>query len=117
MTVRRVPGKEPGANRFAFLVKSCSDDITASIAVRRKSTRASSSWDGSELMAAQSWVQFFSSDWRSGCLVLSLEEEGLYIRSCNFTWDTGEPLPNDAAWPRACSACRCSSTSRSWARS
>lgn len=46
-------------------------------------------------MAAQNWVPFFHSDWRSGCLVLNLEEEGLYIRSCNFTWDTGEPLPCD----------------------
>lgn len=43
------------------------------------------------------YARFFPSDWRSGCFTLNLEEEGLYIRSCAWMYDTGQPIPgNDA---------------------
>ena len=43
------------------------------------------------------YARFFPSDWRSGCFTLNLEEEGLYIRSCAWMYDTGQSLPgNDA---------------------
>lgn len=41
------------------------------------------------------FARFFPSDWRTGCLTLNLEEEGLYIRVCMFHYDTGKPLPDD----------------------
>lgn len=43
------------------------------------------------------FARFFPSDWRTGCLVLNLEEEGLYIRVCMFHYDTGKALPDDYA--------------------
>lgn len=43
------------------------------------------------------YAQFFPSDWRSGCIMLNLEEEGLYIRCCAWMYDTGQAIPgNDA---------------------
>lgn len=43
------------------------------------------------------YARFFPSDWRSGCFNLNLEEEGLYIRSCAWMYDTGQAIPgNDA---------------------
>jgi uncharacterized protein YdaU (DUF1376 family) len=45
------------------------------------------------------FTKFFPSDWRTGCLVLNLEEEGLYIRLCMFHYDTGKALPDD--YPKA----------------
>lgn len=41
------------------------------------------------------YAQFYPSDWRSGCLDLNLEEEGLYIRCCAWMYDTGQPIPGD----------------------
>jgi uncharacterized protein YdaU (DUF1376 family) len=41
------------------------------------------------------FARFFPSDWRTGCLTLNLEEEGLYIRVCMFHYDTGKALPDD----------------------
>ncbi len=41
------------------------------------------------------YAKFFPSDWRTGCLMLTLEEEGLYIRVCAYMYDTGKALPAD----------------------
>lgn len=41
------------------------------------------------------FCKFFPSDWRTGCLSLDLEEEGLYIRVCMYHYDTGKALPDD----------------------
>lgn len=41
------------------------------------------------------YAKFFPSDWRTGCLVLNLEEEGLYIRVVAYMYDTGKPVPSD----------------------
>lgn len=47
-------------------------------------------------MSGLTYAKFFPSDWRSGATyALSLEEEGLYIRSCSYMWDTGMPVPGD----------------------
>jgi uncharacterized protein YdaU (DUF1376 family) len=43
------------------------------------------------------YARFFPSDWRSGCLALTLEEEGLYIRCCAYMYDTGKQIPADEA--------------------
>jgi uncharacterized protein YdaU (DUF1376 family) len=37
----------------------------------------------------------YPTDWRSGCLGLSLEEEGLYMRVCMFQAETGRRVPLD----------------------
>lgn len=53
---------------------------------------------GDNHQGGMTFTKFFPSDWRTGCLVLNLEEEGLYIRVCMFHYDTGRALPdNDAA--------------------
>lgn len=44
------------------------------------------------------YARFFPSDWRTGCLTLNLEEEGLYVRVCMFMYDTGRALVDDDAW-------------------
>lgn len=44
------------------------------------------------------YARFFPSDWRTGCLVLNLEEEGLYIRICAYMYDTGKPMRDDYAF-------------------
>ena len=41
------------------------------------------------------FVRFYPSDWRSGCLGLSLEQEGLYVRVCAFIYETNRRLPLD----------------------
>ena len=47
--------------------------------------------------SGMTFTKFFPSDWRSGCLPLNLEEEGLYIRACMFHYDTGRALPDNDA--------------------
>lgn len=42
-----------------------------------------------------SYARFYASKWRSGTLMLSLEEEGLYIRVSAFQMECGQPLPAD----------------------
>jgi uncharacterized protein YdaU (DUF1376 family) len=42
-----------------------------------------------------SYTRFYASKWRSGTLMLSLEEEGLYIRVSAFQMECGQPLPVD----------------------
>lgn len=46
-------------------------------------------------MSGVDHVRFYSSKWRSGCLMLSLEAEGLYIRIASFRWDAGVRVPSD----------------------
>ncbi len=46
-------------------------------------------------MTGMTYAKFFPSDWRTGCLILNLEEEGLYVRVCMFMYDTGSALPDD----------------------
>ena len=41
------------------------------------------------------FVRFYPSDWRSGCLGLSLEQQGLYVAICVFQWETGRRLFSD----------------------
>lgn len=41
------------------------------------------------------FAKFFPSDWRTGCMNLDLEEEGLYIRVCAYHYDVGKALPDD----------------------
>jgi uncharacterized protein YdaU (DUF1376 family) len=41
------------------------------------------------------FVRMYATDWRSGCLGLSLEQEGLYIRMCMFIAETGRRVPLD----------------------
>lgn len=43
------------------------------------------------------FVRFYPSDWRSGCIGLTLEQEGLYIRLCAFIYETSRRLPLDDA--------------------
>ena len=40
-------------------------------------------------------VWFFPDKWEAGCLGLSVIEEGLYIRICNYIMRTGKRLPID----------------------
>jgi uncharacterized protein YdaU (DUF1376 family) len=50
---------------------------------------------------SMTYAKFYPSDWRGGCLVLNLEEEGLYIRVCAYMYDTGQQLPaNDVVAAR-----------------
>lgn len=42
-----------------------------------------------------SYARFYASKWRSGTLMLSLEEEGLYIRVSAFQMECGQPVPED----------------------
>lgn len=41
------------------------------------------------------FVRFYPSDWRSGCIGLSVEQEGLYWRICAHYYETGRRLPLD----------------------
>lgn len=41
------------------------------------------------------YARFYASKWRSGTLMLSLEEEGLYIRISAFQMECGQPMPAD----------------------
>ena len=47
------------------------------------------------------FVRFYASDWRSGCIGLSCEEEGFYWRICAHYYETGMRLPLDADTGRA----------------
>ncbi len=52
-------------------------------------------------VSGMTYARFFPSDWRTGCLILNLEEEGLYIRFCAYMYDTGSAPPdNDAITSR-----------------
>jgi hypothetical protein len=42
-----------------------------------------------------SYARFYASKWRSGTLMLTLEEEGLYIRVSAFQMECGQPVPLD----------------------
>jgi uncharacterized protein YdaU (DUF1376 family) len=42
-----------------------------------------------------SYARFYASKWRSGTLMLTLEEEGLYIRVSAFQMECGQPIPTD----------------------
>ena len=46
-------------------------------------------------MAGPAFVRVYPTDWRSGCLGLSLEQEGLYIRMCMFLAETARRVPLD----------------------
>lgn len=46
-------------------------------------------------MSGARHVRFYPSDWRSGCIGLSIEEEGFYVRACAHFYETGKRLPND----------------------
>jgi uncharacterized protein YdaU (DUF1376 family) len=46
-------------------------------------------------LGGMTYARFFPSDWRTGCLCLNLEEEGLYIRFCAYMYDTGSAPPDD----------------------
>lgn len=41
------------------------------------------------------YARFYASTWRSGTLMLSLEEEGLYIRVSAYQMECGQPVPSD----------------------
>jgi uncharacterized protein YdaU (DUF1376 family) len=41
------------------------------------------------------YIRFYASDYRSGTIGLSVEEEGLYWRCCVYMYDTGNPIPAD----------------------
>lgn len=41
------------------------------------------------------FLRMYPSDWRSGCLGLTLEQEGLYIRMCMFMAEVGRRVPMD----------------------
>jgi len=41
------------------------------------------------------FVRFFPSDWRSGCIGLTFEQEGLYIRICSYIYETEQRLSLD----------------------
>lgn len=42
-----------------------------------------------------SYARFYASKWRSGTLMLTLEEEGLYIRVSAYQMECGQPIPKD----------------------
>lgn len=42
-----------------------------------------------------SYARFYASKWRSGTLMLSLEEEGLYIRVSAYQMECGQPISSD----------------------
>jgi len=46
-------------------------------------------------MSGPAFVRMYPSAWRSGCLGLSIEQEGLYIRICMFIGETGRRVPLD----------------------
>lgn len=48
-------------------------------------------------MTSVRFVRFYPSDWRSGCIGMSLEQEGLYIRICAFIYETNRRLPNSTS--------------------
>lgn len=48
-------------------------------------------------MSGARFVRFYPSDWRSGCIGLTPEEEGVYMRVCAHFWETGVKLALDDA--------------------
>lgn len=48
-------------------------------------------------MSGARFVRFYPSDWRSGCIGLTPEEQGFYLMVCAHFWETGSRLPNDDA--------------------
>lgn len=46
-------------------------------------------------MGGPTYIRMYPTDWRSGCLGLSLEQEGLYIRVCMFIAETNRRVPLD----------------------
>ena len=46
-------------------------------------------------MSGTRFVRFYPSDWRSGCIGLTLEQEGLYVRVCAFIYESNRRLPFD----------------------
>lgn len=46
-------------------------------------------------MTGVRFVRFYPSDWRSGCIGMTMEQEGLYIRICAFIYETDRRLPKD----------------------
>ncbi len=43
------------------------------------------------------YVHFYPSNWRSGCIGLTLEQEGFYVRACTYMWETGRRISLDDA--------------------
>jgi uncharacterized protein YdaU (DUF1376 family) len=50
---------------------------------------------GVQHMSRVAHIRIYPSDWRSGCLGLSLEQEGLYIRMCMFIAEANRRVPID----------------------
>lgn len=48
-------------------------------------------------MSGARFVRFYPSDWRSGCIGLTPEEQGFYLMVCAHFWETGARLPTDDA--------------------
>lgn len=46
-------------------------------------------------MSGTRFVRFYPSDWRSGCIGLTPEEQGFYLMVCAHFWETGARLPAD----------------------
>ena len=46
-------------------------------------------------MSGATYVRFYASDWRSGCIGLTLEQEGFYVRVCAYIYETGLRLSLD----------------------
>lgn len=46
-------------------------------------------------MSGLRFVRFYPSDWRAGCIGLTLEQEGLYIRICAYLYETEMRLSID----------------------
>lgn len=46
-------------------------------------------------MSGARFVRLYPSDWRSGCIGMTLEQEGLYIRVCTYIYETGLRLSLD----------------------
>ena len=46
-------------------------------------------------MSGPAFVRMYPTAWRSGCMGLSLEQEGLYIRMCMFIGEVGRRVPLD----------------------
>lgn len=47
-------------------------------------------------MSGLTFAKFFPGDWRGGTVYqLTVDEEGMFIRSCAYMWDTGECIPGD----------------------
>ncbi len=44
-------------------------------------------------MSGAKFVRLYPSDWRSGCIGLTLEQAGFYIRVCALIYDTNQRLP------------------------